>query len=70
MSTSQVLIQGSKLPVKLLPFPQTSVQAQTTKVFPGFYSTPVSKFGENGHGIWNPYYGQNKVSPINPSNSG
>lgn len=69
MSASQVLIQGSKLPVKLLPFPQTSVQAQTSKVFPGFYSSTVSRFGQDGHG-WNPnpYYGQNKISPINPTN--
>jgi len=66
MSASLAIIQGSKLPVKLLPMNQESVQAQTSKVYPGFYSTPVSKFGENGHGIWNPYYQQTKVSPINP----
>lgn len=67
MSASQVLVQGARLPVKLLPFDSTAVQNQSTIVRPGFYSTPVTKFGENGHG-WNPnpYYGQNKISPINP----
>ena len=64
MSASQSLIQGSKLPVKLLPADQSAVQNQSTKIYPGFYSTRKT-FGQDGAG-WNPNYGQNKISPINP----
>jgi len=47
----------------ILPVNRQQQNNTTTTVRPDAYYRPVTKFGENGHGIWNPP----KVSPIIPS---
>lgn len=62
MSLTQQTLKQIMLPVQKLP----SQNNQTTKVNPDGYRT-VSKFGENGHGVYNPNQKYGQTSPIVPT---